>query len=103
MLLTNVQPGIKTEQRTEREMLLAKIARLKDAEKLDHQRKGYQLGGQDAKELDKLIQKALALGCQDTLTHMLAIRTAYQIHGKVSFEQMKLLKEVSLEFSKFEL
>jgi len=82
--------------------LLASVNALAQANKeLDtklhhhHRVNGYQLGAEDLIALDNLIQKALATGSPDALRQFVAIRTAHEIHGKVSYEQLKLLKEVA--------
>ena len=86
----------------DREQLLAKAQELAAANTaLDnrlhhiHRTHGYQLGKDDLIALDNLIQRALADGSPDALRQFVAIRTAYEIHGKVSYEQLKLLKEVA--------
>jgi hypothetical protein len=88
---------------SEREALLARAMALDTELHKQHQRNGYQLGKDDVEALDSLIQRALHEGSPDGLRQFMAIRTAYQVHGKVSFEQMKLLKEVSDVFSSYRL
>lgn len=68
-----------------------------------HRKNGYQLSKDDVEALDLLIQRALHEGSPDGLRQFAAIRTAYELHGKVSFEQMKLLKEVSDVFDSYRL
>lgn len=90
--------------------LLAKAKALEEANTLlenklhhHHRLNGYQLGKDDVQELDDLIQRALATGSPDALRQFVAIRTAYEVHGKVSFEQLRLLKEVSSVFKSYRL
>jgi hypothetical protein len=85
----------------DRDALLAKAIALEDKLHHHHRVNGYQLSKDDVQSLDDLIQKALALGCPDALRQFMAIRTAHQIHGKVSYAQLKLLKEVSDEFKAY--
>ena len=90
------------QEQLNREQLLAKAAQLEAANatlenKLHHQHRvnGYQLSKDDQQALDDLIQRALAHGSPDALRQFVAIRTAHEIHGKVSYDQLKLLKEVA--------
>lgn len=85
--------------------LLAKAAELQAANsaldsKLHHHHRvhGYQLGKEDLQDLDNLIQRALADGSPDGLRQFVAIRTAHEVHGKISYEQLRLLKEVASVF-----
>lgn len=92
---------------TDEEKLLADLmARLQELEtgiSIEHRKNGYQLNQEDIASLDELIQRALHAGSPDALAQFTAIRTAHQIHGKVSYEQMKLLKEVSDAFEPYRL
>jgi hypothetical protein len=83
------------EQANDRESLLAKALALENKLHHHHRVNGYQLSKEDLQALDNLIQRALATGSPDALRQFIAIRTAYEIHGKVSYEQLRLLKEVA--------
>jgi|HubBroStandDraft_2_1064218.scaffolds.fasta_scaffold345482_2 hypothetical protein len=86
-----------------REELLAKALALDEKRDHYHRVNGYQLSKDDIQSLDDLIQRALAVGCPDALRQFVAIRTAYELHGKVSYVQLKLLKEVSDAFQAYHL
>jgi hypothetical protein len=90
-------------QAMSREELLAKLLATEDKLHHHHRVNGYQLSKEDIQSLDDLIQRALAEGCPDALRQFVAIRTAYEIHGKVSYTQLKLLKEVSDAFQSYHL
>jgi hypothetical protein len=90
--------GHKMEQAIDQEQLLAKAIALENNLHHHHRIHGYQLSANDLVALDALIQRALAEASPDALRQFIAIRTAHEIHGKVSYEQLKLLKEVSDAF-----
>ena len=83
------------EQAISREELLSKAMAIETKLHHAHRANGYQLGQNDIADLDILIQRAITDGSPDALRQFVAIRTAFEVHGKVSYEQMKLLKEVS--------
>lgn len=80
-----------------REELIAKAMALDNQVHHQHRANGYQLSAQDVVELDNLIQRALERAEPDALKQILAIRVAHEIHGKVSYDQMKLLKEIAYD------
>lgn len=81
------------EQAVSHSELLAKAMALENKLHHAHRANGYQLSADDVLQLNALIQRALEYADGNALAHIVAIRTAYEIHGKVSYEQMKLLKE----------
>jgi hypothetical protein len=83
------------QQAISREDLLAKAVALENRLHHQHRANGYQLSKVDVQDLDNLIQRALAHAAPDALRQLVAIRVAHEIHGKVSYEQMKLLKEAT--------
>jgi hypothetical protein len=87
--------GAAMEQAIDREQLLAKAMALENKLHHQHREHGYQLSKSDVQDLDNLIQRALAHADPDALRQIVAIRVAHEIHGKVSYEQMKLLKEAT--------
>jgi hypothetical protein len=83
------------QEQLSREQLLAKALALETQLHHKHREQGYQLGKDDLVDLDNLIQRALVDGGPDALRQFVAIRVAHEVHGKVSYDQLKLLKEVS--------
>jgi len=83
------------QQAISKEDLLAKAIALENKLHHQHREHGYQLSKSDVQDLDNLIQRALEHASPDALRQIMAIMVAHEIHGKVSYEQMKLLKEAT--------